>query len=101
MRKQTESRKLKLKWNELSKQLRLKYPTCEYCEKVPSTQVHHCACSKFMYKSKYRFDEHNLICLCGKCHFLFHKSPAITMNWFWNNRNISWEYMINKIKQEK
>jgi len=91
----------KKRWNELSKEVRLEKPNCEYCNTAPATQVHHVGCSKYSYESLLRFDKRNLLSCCGKCHFLFHKSPAITIRWFMNKRSEDFIYIIRKIEEKE
>ena len=93
------SRINKKKWNELSKEIRKQFPVCEHCFNALATQVHHVGCSKFSYESLLRYDKANLLSCCGKCHFLFHKSPLVTMEWFRNHRQKDHEYILRKIKE--
>ena len=97
MKKPSKSRLGKLQWKKLSEDTRKLKPNCEYCN-ATATQVHHLI-SKFMYKSIFRFDEHNLLSCCGKCHFLFHKNPLITMEWLKNTRKDDYNYLLGMIKE--
>jgi len=96
MKKQSKALKNRNKWKELSTRLRLQKPNCEYCEKEPSTQVHHIV-SKYYKKSLLRFDEKNLICLCSKCHFIFHKDPVSTIFWFEIHRRPDYLKILNEL----
>lgn len=97
-KKKSKSKSNKLKWKLLSEELRHDQPNCEYCLNKKSTQVHHFI-SKYYMKSKFRFDVANLICLCPKCHFIFHKNPVQTMKWLRDTRNEDWIYLIRKLEE--
>jgi 5-methylcytosine-specific restriction endonuclease McrA len=97
VKKKSKSRLGKLRWKELSEKIRKEKPNCEYCGK-PATQVHH-AISKFYRKSMFRFDEKNLVSLCGRCHISeFHKNPVGTMKWFRDHRNEDWIHLIRRLE---
>ena len=96
--RRTISRSNKMKWNELSKKLRKEKPICEYCGKKISLQTHHIV-SKYYAASLFRFDEKDLICLCGRCHFVWHKNPIETMRWFANHRNEDYLYLLRRLEE--
>lgn len=98
MKKKSKSRINKNKWKALSEELRRDCPKCEYCLTKKTTQVHHLV-SKYYHKSLLRFDVANLVCLCGKCHFIFHKNPVQTMRWLSNARNEDWVYLLRRLEE--
>ena len=93
MRK-TTSRKNKLKWNDLSKELRTKIPYCEVCKTETNLQCHHLI-SKFWMKSRLRFDEQNIVVVCPTCHFTFHKNPISSMEWLKTTKQNDYNYLLN------
>ena len=95
MKKQTKSRANKNRWNELSLKLR-KDVHCELCDIKEHLQVHHIT-SKFYMKSKLRFAKENLVVVCPKHHFMFHKSPVQTMEWFKRNRPDDYDYVLREL----
>jgi len=96
MKKQSKALQNRNHWKELSTRLRLQKPNCEYCLKEPSAHVHHIV-SKYFKKSMLRFDERNLVCLCAKCHFTFHKNPVSTMEWMILRRTADYHYILKKL----
>lgn len=86
MRKKSKSITNKNIWNQLSKELRYKHPSCEVCSSLENLQVHHSCCSKFYKKSILRFEVANLSVLCPKCHFMAHKCSLQFMEWFRKNK---------------
>jgi len=96
MAKPTTSRKNKIRWNELSKEMRIQHPFCEICSESKGIQVHH-VCSKHYEKSLLRFDKRNLIVLCAKHHFSAHHAPILFLEWFKSVRPHDYQYIINKL----
>lgn len=96
MRKRTKSRANKIKWWQLSKSIRADVGKCEYCGLTDNLQTHHIV-SKYYKKSLLRFERSNLIVVCPKCHFDFHKNPVSTMEWFRTNRPDDYKIILDKL----
>lgn len=97
MKKQSKSLQNKNKWKEISSSLRKKFPWCEVCGKTEHLQVHH-AVSKFFRKSLLRFNYANLLIVCPTCHFVFHRNPVSSMEWFRKNKSYEYEILLNELK---
>jgi 5-methylcytosine-specific restriction endonuclease McrA len=94
MNKQTKSRQNKLIWQKIANDLKAVRPACEICGGKNHLQVHHIV-SKFYYKSLLRFEPANLVVVCPTHHFVFHKNPVSTMDWYMVNRRADWEKVRN------
>lgn len=100
MKKKTQKRKMNLIWSEISRNLRQLFPNCEWCGSSDHLNVHHII-SKFYNKSLFRFSEENLIVLCAKCHFKFHKNPVETMEFFKKYRPEDYKYLLQELEYYK
>jgi len=98
MKKKSLSSINKQKWKDLSELMRevRKEKGCEVCGKKEHMQVHH-VISKFYKKSLLRYNPSNLVCLCPKHHFEFHKNPIGTIEWFSRVRRIDYQTILDTI----
>jgi 5-methylcytosine-specific restriction endonuclease McrA len=85
----------KKRWKELSAKLR-QDAGCAICDEREHLQVHHIV-AKFYKKSLLRFEEANLIVLCPRHHFAFHKDPVTTMAWFQKHRKYDYDKILNML----
>lgn len=98
MLRQSKSLQNRNRWKQLSEQLRKAHPICEFCGHHETKQTHHIV-SKFYRHSLLRWDPENLICLCPKCHFVWHKNPIETIKWLIKNKPASYEFILNKLEE--
>ena len=78
----------------MSKNIRELHPSCEVCGAKENIQVHHVV-GKFYHKSLLRFANENLVVVCPKCHFVFHRNPVCTMEWFQRHRFEDYHKILN------
>lgn len=96
LKKQSKSKINKNLWSKISKSMREARGDkgCEICQRTTNLQVHHIV-SKYFHKSILRFEPSNLLVCCPKCHFLFHKNPISTMDWFARNRRVDYQKILD------
>jgi len=84
---------------ELSKSIRDSKGKCEVCGSIKTLQVHHLI-PRFAYKSKYRFDPNNLICLCAVCHKWgcksFHRNSVVSSEWLRTHKPEQYNWVLEE-----
>lgn len=80
-------------WRELSARLRTEKGRCEVCGESGALQVHHLLAKKAY--PGFMFDEGNLLVLCRRCHFLYHKGREWEfVAWLRENKPDQFEHVM-------
>lgn len=79
MKKKLTKSQLKKKADLLFGKLIRSRGKCEMCSETKNLQCAHVIGRRNLHL---RYDKQNVLCLCAKCHFLWHQSPRWAISWF-------------------